>query len=96
MALAPRVSVSVLLPDPGAAMLDGLKRAVTPLGIPEIDRLTAGFNPPATLVVNDTVGFPPAPADTVLGVTENVSPGTFNVRVAVCVIPPPAAVIVSE
>ena len=45
-ALLLAVSVNVDDPDPGAAMLEGLKLAVTPDGIPLAERATALLNPP--------------------------------------------------
>jgi hypothetical protein len=43
--------VIVELPEPGAAMVLGLKLTVVPLGAPEDERLIALLNPPLTLVV---------------------------------------------
>ena len=63
VALPPTSSVSEDDPDPGAAMLDGLKVAVTPDGKPLADRETAELNPSKTWVV--TVVVPELPASTV-------------------------------
>jgi hypothetical protein len=43
--------VMVELPEPGAAMVCGLKLTVVPEGTPEADRLTALLKPPLTVVV---------------------------------------------
>lgn len=43
-------NVSVELPLPGAAIVAGLKLAVTPLGRPEIERATEELNPLETVV----------------------------------------------
>jgi hypothetical protein len=61
-ALVPTVSVSVEEPDPGAAMLEGLKLAVTPVGMPLAERATASSNPPETEEV--TVELPLFPCVT--------------------------------
>jgi len=50
-ALLLAVRVSVEVPDPGAAMLVGLKPAVTPEGMPLAERATALLNPPETAEV---------------------------------------------
>ena len=71
-ALEAAVRVSVLWPLPGAAMLDGEKAAVTPLGNPVAENAMAELNPLATEVVKATVADAPratlalaAPADRV-------------------------------
>ncbi len=51
--------VSVELPLPGAAMLPGLKLAVTPEGKPEADNEIAELNPPLTEVEIVLVPEPP-------------------------------------
>src|SRR6266481_1007236 len=50
VAVALAVNVNVELPLPGAAMVAGLKLAVTPVGKPEADSDTAALNPPLTVV----------------------------------------------
>jgi hypothetical protein len=42
------VNFNVELPPPGAAIEPGLKLAVTPVGSPEAERVTAELNPPLT------------------------------------------------
>ena len=44
-------SVKSDVPAPGAAIVDGLKLPVTPVGKPVADRATAPLNPPETVVV---------------------------------------------
>jgi hypothetical protein len=53
LALLVSVSLRVLLPDPGAASVLGVKAPVTPVGNPVTEKLTAALNPPlpATLSV---------------------------------------------
>lgn len=58
----PTVIVIVDVPDPGAAMLVGLKLTVVPLGAPEADKAIALLNPPLTVVV--IVEVPCAPCIT--------------------------------
>ena len=45
------VMVMVELPDPGAAIVCGLKLTPTPEGIPEAERLIELLKPPLTVVV---------------------------------------------
>lgn len=88
-------TVSALLPDPGAAIVDGENATVTPLGCPLAVSTTALLNPLATAV--DSV----APA---LDPCATLTPATFAVTVkaativsftvAVDVMLPPVAVIV--
>ena len=47
----PTFTVMVEVPDPGAAMVLGLKVMVWPLPCPDADRVTAELNPPETVVV---------------------------------------------
>ena len=58
-ALLPTVSVKVDEPDPGAAMLVGLKLAVAPFGRPLAERVTALSNPPETEELIVEVPVPP-------------------------------------
>ena len=46
------VNFSVLLPDPGAIRLDGVKVAVRPNGSPLAENETAELNPPLTATVS--------------------------------------------
>src|SRR5579864_6640728 len=100
-AVAPVVSVSVnlLLPLPGAAMLVGKKPAVTPFGRPLTDSATADLNPLMTAVVS--VIFAGAPTATLaldaLGASVKLGAGTtvrVNVAARVSAPPVPATVTV--
>src|SRR5713226_2995272 len=51
--------VIVELPEPGAAIEDGLKATVVPEGWPEADSATALLKPPETVVVMVTLPEPP-------------------------------------
>ena len=82
-AAVPRVSVKVLLPLPGAAMLCGLKLGVTPLGTPDTEIANAAVNPPTACVVRVTVAFPAGCSVTVLALAAKVKLGTFTVILAV-------------
>ena len=55
--LAARINVE--LPDPGAAMLVGLKLAVTPVGMPLADKAIALSNPPEIAAVMVDVPLDP-------------------------------------
>lgn len=68
------VSLSVLVPAPGEAMLVGVKVAVTPLGSPLMERATAALKPFPRAVVKLTVAEPPGTmvALVVLAVRANV------------------------
>ncbi len=72
---APAVSVSVELPDPGAAIVLGLKLAVAPLGSPDAVSEIALLNPPLTAVVTVLVPELPCTTDTALGDAEIVKSG---------------------
>jgi hypothetical protein len=86
-------SVKVLLPLPGAAMLDGEKLAVTPLGTPLTARAMAALNPvPPTVVV--VIGTDP-PRATLALVALNVRvklPETVKMIGQVLAVPPPDTV----
>jgi hypothetical protein len=58
-------SVKVLFPLPGAAMLVGLRLAVTPLGSPLMERYTVDLNPVPAVVVK-VMGTEPPGAKLVL------------------------------
>ncbi len=55
VAVEATVKVSVELPEPGAAIEDGLKEAVTPAGRPEAESAMAALKPPETAVVTVTL-----------------------------------------
>lgn len=76
-ALLPAVSVSVEDPEPGAAMLEGLKPAVTPEGMPLADRATALLNPPVTVEVMVDVPFDPCTTVTAFGLAASVKLGVL-------------------
>jgi hypothetical protein len=87
------VSVRVLAPLSGAAMLAGAKLAVTPLGSPVIENTTAELNPFAN-VVEKVMWVEPLRATVALvalGVRVNPGVGTVRLSACVLVIPPPAA-----
>jgi hypothetical protein len=65
---AETVKVAVELPEPGAAIEDGLKATVTPEGCPEADRAMALLKPPETAVV--TVEVPELPWTTEIAAGE--------------------------
>ena len=81
------VSVTVLVPLPGAAKLAGERLAVTPEGKPVTDSATAALNP--LLKVDVTLVVPLAPAAKVTAAGEAVSvidPGTETVTLSVAVV----------
>jgi len=96
--LADRVRVDD--PEPGAAIDDGLKPAVTPEGRPEADNDSAALNPPDIVV--DIVEFPEPPweivtddGDAVIEKSGIAAAVTVRLSVVVWVFPPPVAVIVT-
>jgi hypothetical protein len=95
----PTVTVIVEVPDPGAAILLGLKETLLLLPSPEADKLTAELKLPVIVVV--TVILPDELLATVIdpGDAETLSPAvtpevTVRETVVVCVTPPPVPVIV--
>ena len=83
------------VPDPGAAIVTGLKVTVTPLGWPEADNPTAVSNPPETAVVIVDVPLEPSATESEAGEGLMEKPVvTVKVTVAVCVMPPPVPVTV--
>jgi hypothetical protein len=79
----------VEVPEPGAGIELGLKLAVTPVGIPEADKLTELLNPPLTIVVSVDVPWFPCTMLTAVGEAERVKLGvtvavTVRVTVVVC------------
>src|SRR3954466_2228154 len=67
VAVADAVKVSTELPEPGAAIEDGLKEAVTPAGRPEAERAMAALKPPETAVVIVEVLVLPCTTETEVG-----------------------------
>jgi hypothetical protein len=67
--------VTVEVPEPGAAMEDGLKLTVTPDGAPDAVRATAELNPPETAVVIVELPLLPAATETAVGDAESVKAG---------------------
>src|SRR4051794_28788124 len=63
-AVADTVKVSVELPEPGAAIEDGLKESVTPAGRPEAESAMAALKPPETAVVTVVLPEPPCAMET--------------------------------
>jgi len=95
----PAVTVSLEVPDPGAAMLLGLKETLLLPPCPEADKLTAELKAPVIVVV--TVTVPDELLDTVieLGDAETLRPAvtpdvTVSDTFVVCVTPPPVPVTV--
>ena len=84
----------MLLPAPGDAMVVGDNVAVTPVGAPVTDRVTAAANP-FTLEVMTVSGIDP-PRDKVACVpdSDSTKSGPITVRFSNCVlvIPPPEPV----
>ena len=74
------------VPEPGAAIDDGLKLTVTPDGAPDAVRATAELNPPETAVVTVEVPLLPAATETAVGDADSVKAG-------VCVVDPVSAAI---
>lgn len=92
--------VNVELPLPGAAMLPGLKLALTPEGRPEADNEIAELKPPLTEVEIVLVLEPPCATDTLVGEALTVKLGVavaviVSEMATVWVIPPPFALIVT-
>jgi hypothetical protein len=78
------------VPDPGAAIVAGLKVTVTPLGWPEADNPIAVSNPPETAVVIVDVPLEPSATESEAGEGVTEKPVvTVKVTLAVCVMPPP-------
>jgi len=90
------VSVSVLEPLPGAAMLVGEKPAVTPFGRPLTDSATAESNPLTAAEVIVILADVPTATVALDALGVSVKPGvtTVKLRGAVWVTPPPVPVTV--
>jgi len=90
-------SVAVEEPEPGAAMVDGLKPTVTPAGWPLAVSATAALNPLPPLAAMVVLPLPPCTTDTAAGPAATVSVGaavTVSEMAAVGASPPPAPVTV--
>jgi hypothetical protein len=94
---AAAVSLSVLVPAPGGAMLVGVKLAVTPLGSPLIENATAAPKPFTRAVVKLMEADPPGAmlALVEFGVTVKLGAGTVKLKGRVAANPPPVALTVS-
>ena len=79
-------NVTVEEPEPGAAIDNGLKLTVTPLGAPDALSATEELNPPDTEVVIVELPLLPAATETVAGEAEIVNAG-------VCVVEPVSELI---
>jgi hypothetical protein len=82
------------VPEPGAAMDDGTKLTVTPVGCPVADNATAELNPPEIPTVTVDEPLLPCTTGTEPGDAEMVKSGvpavvTVNVTVVECFKPPP-------
>ena len=89
--LAPTVTVSMLVPAPGAAIVGDENLAVTPAGKPESDRLTAALKAAFREVVMVVLPLAPAATSIELGANDKVSGGaltTVRLRGTLCVLPP--------
>lgn len=90
------VNVRVLVPLPGEAKLPGDNFALTPLGNPLVDNITAALNPFWTAVLSVTDTFPDARLALVgLAVSVKLGAGMVSVSVVLRVSPPPVPVIVT-
>ena len=85
-------------PEPGAAMVLGLKRTFTPAPCPDADKAIAELKPPDTVVVICETPAPPRATLTVFGdaatVKVPVFPVTERETVVVCVVLPAVPVTV--
>jgi len=59
VALLVAVSLRTLLPDPGDAIVAGVKAAVTPPGNPVTEKATVALKPPLTATLIVTLVFDP-------------------------------------
>ena len=91
------VNVAVEVPDPGAAIDDGLKLTDTPDGCPDADNATAELKPLLPVEVMVDVPLLPCTTETDVGLAaiDNLGAAvTVSVTVDVCVSPPPMPVTV--
>lgn len=93
-AVEPAAKVKVLLPLPGAAILAGVKVAVTPAGTPLMESATAELNPDPAVVVNVMGVDAPGVTVALVALAASVKlPGCETVRAnfSVLVVLPPTA-----
>ncbi len=76
-------SLSVLLPLPGAARLEGAKVAVIPTGAPLTDSAIAELNPFTRAVVKVICAEPPRATVALVVLGDSVNPGVNTVRLRV-------------
>ena len=84
-------------PDPGAAIVTGLKLTVTPLGWPEADNVITALNGPEMAVVIVDLPLEPSATESDAGEGEMVKFGgavTVKLTVVVAEVPPPVPVTV--
>lgn len=77
------------LPDPGAAIVAGLKLTVTPVGWPLAVNPIAELNPPETAVVIVDAPLPPCTTETDPGDAEIVKSGVVEVDASALISPVP-------
>ena len=82
-------SVAVDVPEPGAAMDDGLKLTVTPVGWPLAVKAIAASNPPETAVVMVEVPLLPTTTETDVGEAARVYAGVWLVGARALIRPVP-------
>jgi hypothetical protein len=68
--------VRVEVPEPGAAMVEELKLAVTPVGAPLAVKAIAELKPPETVVVSVDLPLLPCATETEVGEAESAKAGT--------------------
>ena len=86
---------SVLTPDPGAEMVDGVNPTVTPVGNALVVNTTAPLNPAAIALVSVTGVLAPCCTETAAKFVVNVNAGTIvKLTVLADVSPPPVAVTI--
>jgi hypothetical protein len=88
--------VMVDVPEPGAAIVVGLKVTVTPAGTKRAESATAELKPPETAVLTVHVPVLPATTETDVGDADTVNAAALTVSEmdVVCVTPPPVPVTV--
>lgn len=74
------------LPEPGAAIVEGMKVTVTPVGCPLAVKATAPLKPPDTVLEIVDAPFPPCATDTEPGEADKLKLGPVD--------PPPASAVI--